>query len=321
MEPVVSIGVVTYNQEKYIRQCIDSILMQKVNFKYELIIGEDCSPDNTREILLEYKEKYPDIIKRILHDENVGPAKNVKSVKFEAKGKYFAGIEGDDFWIDENKLQKQFDFLENHPEYSAVGHNLYHAKPNGEIIYNAVEREKDRSFSMNDFLKKGAFIHCNTLFRRNYFCNPDEKYRKLKNSYTTMGDIVTLAVFLDKGDIYFMGEPMLAHRLTDSSDNTSFSETSKTKLIEYSKMFFKITEALTKYFNGKYDFSDRAANRLGSVYYFLVFKRKDYIIDKKELKELLSNLSFGVKLKGIHYMFRRFFKTLVRKARKLCNRI
>ena len=109
---LVSIGVVTYNQEKYIKQCIDSILAQKVNFKYELIIGEDCSPDNTRQILLEYKEKYPDIIKLILHDKNVGSGQNGNIVRATAVGKYYAGIEGDDFWIDENKLQKQFDFLE-----------------------------------------------------------------------------------------------------------------------------------------------------------------------------------------------------------------
>lgn len=317
---LVSIGVVTYNQEKYIKQCIDSILAQKVNFKYELIIGEDCSPDNTRQILLEYKEKYPDIIKLILHDKNVGSGQNGNIVRATAVGKYYAGIEGDDFWIDENKLQKQFDFLESHPEYSAVGHNLYYAKPDGEVIRKPVESTKNRSYNMNDFLNKGVFIHGSTLFRRNLFKNPDQKYIDLRKSIKTMGDVVNLAVYFDKGDIYFMGEPMLAHRLTDASDNASFSQTSKTKLIKYTKLYFEITDNLTKYFDGKYDFTNRAAYRLGSVYYCLLIKRKQYPVDKYELSELLSGLSCSFKFKGYCFMIRKIFSTIARKARKLCSR-
>lgn len=318
--PLVSVGIITYNQEKYIEQCIDSILMQKVNFTYEIIIGEDCSPDNTREILLKYKEKYPDIIKLILHDKNIGPAQNGNGVKRVTTGKYYVGIEGDDFWIDENKLQKQFDFLESHPEYSAVGHNLYYAKPNGEVIYSAVESKKDRVFTMNDYLKKGVFIHCNTIFRRNYFTNPDEKYKRLRSSYTTMGDIATLALFFDKGDIYYMGEPMLAHRLTDASDNASFSQTEKKGLIKYTKMFFQITDALDEYFEGKYDFSYKAASRLGHLYYCLLLKRKNYVINEKEKKEFFDSLSFGFKLKGYYFMILKILRAVKRKARKLCSR-
>lgn len=318
--PLVSIGVITYNQEKYIEQCIDSLLMQKVNFKYEIIIGEDCSPDNTREILLRYKEKYPDIIKLILHDENVGPAQNINGVNRMATGKYLVFCEGDDFWVDENKLQKQFDFLEGHPEYSAVGHNCFYAKPNGEVIYKAVGSKKDRVYTMNDYLNKGAFIHCNTIFIRNYFTNPDERYIRLRNSYTTMGDIVTLALCFDKGDIYYMGEPMLAHRLTDVSDNASFSQTEKRKLIEHTKLFFKITDALDEYFEGKYDFSNVAADRLGHMYFCLFLHRKRYTIDKGELKKFYSQLSLKFKFKGLHCMFRQLFKAVLRKARKLCSR-
>ena len=319
-EVQVSIGVITYFQEKYIRQCLNSILMQKVNFKYEIIIGEDCSPDNTREILLEYKKKYSDTIKLILHDENVGPAQNNNGVKRMATGKYYVGIEGDDFWIDENKLQKQFDFLESHPEYSAVGHNYYYAKPNGEVIYSAVENKKDHVYTMNDYFNIGVFIHCNTMFGRNYFINPDEKYMRLRNSYTTMGDIATLALFFDKGDIYYMGEPMLAHRLTDVLDSASFSQSEKKGLIKNTRMFFQVTDALDEYFDGKYDFSNINACRIGFLYYSLFFKRKDFIINEQELRDFNSSLSLKLKIKGFYCMFRKVFRKVLRKVRNKCNR-
>ena len=119
-EIMVSVIIITYNQEQYIRQCLDSVFAQKTNFKFEVIVAEDASPDNTRAILLEYKEKYGDQLVLVLHDENVGPSKNSRSAREVVQGKYVTGLEGDDYWTDEYKLQKQFDILENHPQYSAV---------------------------------------------------------------------------------------------------------------------------------------------------------------------------------------------------------
>ena len=95
-EILLSIAVITYHQENYIRQALDSILMQNVNFKYEIIIGEDCSQDNTRIILLEYHEKYPNRFQLILRDKNVGATKNLYDVLMNCHGKYIALLDGDD---------------------------------------------------------------------------------------------------------------------------------------------------------------------------------------------------------------------------------
>src|SRR5574344_1891550 len=116
----VSICMITYNQGKYIKNAIEGVLMQKTNFDFELIIGEDCSSDNTNSICVEYVEKYPDKIRLISYSENQGMIKNFIRVLEESKGRYIAFCEGDDYWIDPFKLQKQFDFLENNSSYGLI---------------------------------------------------------------------------------------------------------------------------------------------------------------------------------------------------------
>lgn len=116
VKPVVSVRTSAYNHAPFIRQCIEGVLMQKTNFEFEYIIGEDCSTDVTREIILEYAQKYPDKIRVITAEKNIGATANAYRCMKAVKGKYIAMCEGDDFWIDEYKLQKQFDHMESHPE-------------------------------------------------------------------------------------------------------------------------------------------------------------------------------------------------------------
>ena len=119
---VVSVCCITYNHAKYISQCLDGIVSQKTDFKYELIINDDCSTDGTTEIIKEYANKYPKIIKPIFHEENQW-SKGIKRILAtfvypQAKGKYIALCEGDDYWIDPLKLQKQVEYMDTHPECS-----------------------------------------------------------------------------------------------------------------------------------------------------------------------------------------------------------
>lgn len=112
-----SVFVVTYNQERYIRQCLESIVTQKVDFEYEVIIGDDCSTDGTGAICDEFAAKYPQILV-YHHPKNLGLLRNWEFVMNKCKGEYIALIEGDDYWIDENKLQRQVDWLDAHPDYT-----------------------------------------------------------------------------------------------------------------------------------------------------------------------------------------------------------
>ena len=124
--PLVSVVCTTYNHEKYIRQCLDGFVMQKTTFPIEIIVHDDASTDDTVRIVKEYEEKYPNLFNNIYRTENwYSRGKDIWGYLFDqkARGKYIALCEGDDYWIDPYKLQKQVDFLEGHPEYSMCFHN------------------------------------------------------------------------------------------------------------------------------------------------------------------------------------------------------
>lgn len=110
----VTVICITYNHEKFIAQALDSFLMQKTNFKFKVFVGEDCGPDNTAAIVREYAEKYPDIIIPFIREHNMGAQRNLIDLCQRATSPYIAFCEGDDYWIDEYKLQKQFDYMEEH---------------------------------------------------------------------------------------------------------------------------------------------------------------------------------------------------------------
>ena len=118
--PLVTVHTTTYNHAPYIGQAIEGALQQKTNFPIEIVIGEDCSTDGTREIVFDYQAKYPDIIRVITSDKNVGSKENSRRVREASRGKYIALCEGDDYWTDPYKLQKQVTFLENNQDYAVV---------------------------------------------------------------------------------------------------------------------------------------------------------------------------------------------------------
>ena len=109
--PLVSVHMITYNRALYIRQAIDGVLAQNTTFPIELVIGEDCSTDGTREIVFEYQRQHPDLIRLVVSDSNVGASDNSRRSLALCRGKYIAFCEGDDYWTDSYKLQKQADFL------------------------------------------------------------------------------------------------------------------------------------------------------------------------------------------------------------------
>lgn len=117
---MVTVCIVTYNQEQWIRQTIESVLAQQTNFSYEVIIGEDCSTDNTFNICNKYQKIYPNLVQVIHNNPNLGLMRNLQKVLSSAKGRYIALCAGDDYWCDINKLQKQVDYLASHPDYGVV---------------------------------------------------------------------------------------------------------------------------------------------------------------------------------------------------------
>lgn len=154
---MVSIECITYNHEHFIREALDGFLMQKTNFRFEVIVHDDASTDNTAAIIMEYAEKYPNIIKPILEKENIYPkdhgATIVKTVIKALRGKYVAICEGDDYWIDPNKLQKQIDFMERHPDFTFCFHNAkVHYEDNSKPVHSFANLES-REYSEKELIE------------------------------------------------------------------------------------------------------------------------------------------------------------------------
>ena len=166
---IVSIICVTYNHEPYIRQCLEGFVMQKTDFAFEVLIHDDASTDKTADIIREYEAKYPDLIKPIYQIEN----QYSKGVKINAiynypraKGKYIAFCEGDDYWIDPLKLQKQVDFLEANPEYSATFSNLIISDERQTNITKRLTSYIKREYNLFDVLSGMMFGIQNICMRK-----------------------------------------------------------------------------------------------------------------------------------------------------------
>lgn len=162
-EIVVSISCITYNHAPYIRQCLDGFMMQQTDFAFEVLIHDDASTDGTTEIIKEYEAKYPDIIKPIYEEENQWVKGRRGSAEFNfprAKGKYIAMCEGDDYWTDPLKLQKQVDFLESNASYSICGHRFV-ALDDSDFSFRKFATGINGSYELSDLITKHVF--CSTL--------------------------------------------------------------------------------------------------------------------------------------------------------------
>lgn len=223
-KPLVSICSITYNHAPYIRQCLDGFLMQKTNFPFEIIINDDCSTDGTTEIIKEYATKYPDLIKPIFHDENQYQ-KGVRGMfaKFvfpKAQGKYLALCEGDDYWIDPFKLQKQVDFLENNSDYTLV-HTAWYAneeKNNAEKVFANIEKlnkEINNKYTPIDILKTGGLVLTLTVMtRREALLEVISCDKFLFSSYFLMNDTQMWYSLLSKGNFKYIEDRTAMYRIS-----------------------------------------------------------------------------------------------------------
>ncbi|MDI6774077.1 MAG: glycosyltransferase [Verrucomicrobiota bacterium] len=126
--PKISVYMITCNHESFIRKAVESVMMQRTGFDYELVIGEDCSADATRKIVLDLEQRYPGRIRLLLQARNLGAQENARRTLQSCRGDYIAAIEGDDYWTDPEKLQTQVDFLDSRPEYALCAHRCHTEK-------------------------------------------------------------------------------------------------------------------------------------------------------------------------------------------------
>lgn len=207
-EIIVSIRCIAYNQEPYIRQCLDGFVMQKTNFCFEAIVHDDASTDGTAAIIKEYAEKYPGIIKPIIETENQfskhdGSLREI--MNNACRGKYVAMCEGDDYWIDPYKLQKQVDFMEQHPDHVACFHNARVQYKDHVSLFNGLEEKHNTSTI--DIIKRPWFVATPTLLYRNISLEMPEWSKEVVN-----GDYLIELLLAKEGKFYYMDDVMAVYR-------------------------------------------------------------------------------------------------------------
>lgn len=253
---LVSIACITYNHEKYIAEALDSFLMQKVNFKYEILIHDDASTDRTAEIIKSYHEKYPDIIKPILQKENK-MSKGVKKVNYKynhsrAKGKYIAICEGDDYWSDPDKLQIQVDYLEKHPECSMCFHaSDIISGSKGKVGEIRPYNKNCISNTEDIILGDGGFIPTNSIVYRK--CAMDNA----PNFYieAPVGDYPLQIITSSQSHAYYINKSMSVYRIGVVGSWTSTLNRSKNRDEKKIKLINGLNQMLkevNEYYDGKY---------------------------------------------------------------------
>lgn len=243
----VSVIVLTYNHEKYIGQALDSILMQKVDFQYEILVSDDASTDGTSKIVEKYKERYPGIIRYLRQNHNVGASRNAYEAMQSAHGRYLATCEGDDYWTDAVKLQIQVDYLEKNPGLSGCVHPIQIVDEYG--IPTAKQRlawvSDKQLFTINDF--RGIFLpgHGVSMVRRNYFLDTNFEASIIYDADPDIADRTNALIWLSKGDFAQINRVMACYR--KRSDGTNLTSRLYKNNVDHIEKDFAYTKKLEKY--------------------------------------------------------------------------
>lgn len=220
-KPLVSVWMITYNHEKFLAEALDSVLMQKTNFPFEIVIGEDCSTDGTRAILKDYESKYPNIIKPIYQEKNVGAMRNAYEFALpQCKGKYIACLEGDDYWTDPLKLQKQIDFLESNSEFSACAHEVLISSPHSDVkVFSEIHKKSNPGRKTIIDALQGIICHTSSVVFRNYLIEFPVWHKDIPAADYTMSVLLT-----QKNDIFVLEDQMSLYRYNPTSITSSGGE-------------------------------------------------------------------------------------------------
>ncbi|QUG42562.1 glycosyltransferase [Psychrobacillus sp. INOP01] len=271
---LVSVNCTTYNHENFIAEAIESFVNQITDFKYEILIGEDCSTDNTRKIVDHYANLYPDKIRIITSPTNIGARKNSQRLIQNSKGKYIAECEGDDYWTDPNKLQRQVDYMENHPDCTLCFHSA-------EIIQAPSKRTDrfirpyvtDQVSPMEDIITGGGgFCPTPSLFYpKNLMENPPHFYET-----APIGDYPMQMLLASHGYAYYMDKCMCAYRSGVEGSWTNrmiLSSNNREKVTQINSGIINLLNGFNEYSEYRYK-NEIAKVQEGLEYELLILQKK-----------------------------------------------
>ena len=232
----VSACIITYNQQDFIRDCLEGAVSQELDYDYEIVVGDDCSTDNTFQICQEYADKYPDKIRLLSREKNLGMVGNWMATIQACTGKYIALCEGDDYWTDKTKLQKQADFLENNPEYTLTFHNVSVLRPNGKLSSDFLTKLPENHETIEDLAVVWNYIHTPSVVYRNVIKDFPHEFQM-----TPICDYFLYMMLAEKGKLKHFEDNMATYRYGVGI----FSGDSELKIIKNNLILLSL---LTSYF-------------------------------------------------------------------------
>ncbi len=321
-EALVSVICTAFNHGKYIRDTLEGFVMQKTDFKFEVLVHDDASTDNTADIIREYYEKYPDIIKPVIQTENQY-SKGVLIIDDIlyplAKGEYLAFCEGDDFWTDENKLQRQIDFLKAHPEYVACVHNstiLDCTGKNKDELMVANNAEHDVNFEEVIFGMRNAYQTSSLVVKKQYVVElPDFYHTAVKFGF---GDFPLAIWFTIAGKVRFLPYNMSTYRLMSSPYSWSYNNVTEVrKIVNNKEGVIAMLEAVKDYVSEeRKSVLDKAI--LEQKFYILELQENFSEMKKFPFTPLWNALSAKYKIK---LFIKQYFPVLFKILKRIKNKI
>ncbi len=328
----VSISCLTYNHADYIRQCLDGFIMQKTDYKFEVLVHDDASTDGTQDIIREYEEKYPDIIKPIYQTENqYSQGINIDHT-FQwprIKGKYVAYCEGDDYWIDEYKLQKQYDAMESHPNCALCVHKTevidYNSK--SQSVWPNEDKDSIFKYIINNTIKSDDFVK-SICFDGDYPFQTSSYFFKSElikfdggdipefMKIACVGDVPIMLLASCFGDIFVLNEVMSVYRRFASG---SWSERRRDSF----DMYDAVNDNTVLYFQkfneySNYKYNDCINYNVAKMKYFKAIQHSNYkkVFDT-ELRIYVRSLPLKTQL---HLSLLASFPKVAKKLEKDINR-
>jgi glycosyltransferase involved in cell wall biosynthesis len=241
-EPKVSVLLTTYNQERYIAHAVHSALAQRTDFAVEIVIGEDCSTDATRAIVVDLVQQHPDRLRLLLHERNGGGPNNVATALEACRGEYVAMLEGDDYWTDPLKLQKQVAALETNAHWSMCFHPAKLVREGAPEPLRLFPPDwPGREATVDDLFERNFIGTCSMVFRRRVLPELPEWHREI-----IPGDWAIAILCADRGPIGFLPEPMAAYRVHGQGLWTA------KPLADRHAEIFRMLSRVDHHFGGKY---------------------------------------------------------------------
>lgn len=207
-----SVSIVTYQEVDYIRQTLESVLQQNTDFPFEIVVGDDASNDGTREILEEIRAQWPDRVRLVLPEKNYGDCglSNFMATVDACRGDYLAFLDGDDFWTSNDKLQRQVDFLDAHPECAICGHRIDHVSDGGDRERSRRPARGSQVYTIDELLLDNFVHKISTVARRSAVASLPDWYRTTR---IASADWVFNVLVGRDGKVGFIDEAMAVHRL------------------------------------------------------------------------------------------------------------